>query len=144
MELGYEKGEKCNRNGCNGVLVEHDVDGCCSCHITAPCSYCTDSRVYCPECDWDGRVEQIEEDEKHQAPKKEFDIFKPRTMADLDRSKIDYLCSTHTHFSMIKEGVFPKGTTRSEVAEMVKGTFGGRFAYFNDIECKFKYIAYTD
>jgi hypothetical protein len=145
MDIGYEKGEICNRNGCNGILVERDTDKCCSCHISAPCSYCTDSRVYCLKCDWDGREEQIEEDKKtSRSIKKEYEVFKPRTMGDLDRTKIDYICSTHTHFSMIKKGVFPKGTKRYEVEKIVKGTFGGRFKYFSDITCEFEYVAYTD
>jgi hypothetical protein len=144
MEFGYEKGETCNRNGCNGILTEHDTENHCSCHISAPCSYCTDSRVYCPECGWDGREEQIEADKKASQTAKKYDVWKPRTINDLDKNKIDYICSSHTHFSMIKEGVFPKRTTMDEVREIVKGTFGGRFEMFDKENCKFKYVAYTD
>ena len=40
-DLGYFKGEKCNRNGCNGIIDEHEKEGECTCHINPPCSYCT-------------------------------------------------------------------------------------------------------
>jgi hypothetical protein len=43
---------------------------------------------------------------------------------------------------MIKEGVYPPTATMADVEKEVRGTFGGRFDYFND--GKFKYIAYTD
>ena len=60
----------------------------------------------------------------------------------LDNSKIDYRVKMHTHFSMIKEGVYPEGTSREEVESVVRGTFGGRFELFEN--GKFRYIAYTD
>lgn len=60
----------------------------------------------------------------------------------LDASKIDFHSRTHTHFSMVKEGVYPPGTSQSQVEAVVRGTFGGRFDYFRD--GKFRYIAYTD
>lgn len=145
MDFGYEKGEKCNRDGCKGIIEEYESENQCCCHINPPCSYCTDSREYCPICGWDGRTEQIEDNKKRNSTfQKTYDVFKSRTMEDLDRTKIDYISESHTHFSMIKKGVFPKGTTRSEVAEIVKGTFGGRFAYFNEKSCEFEYVAYTD
>lgn len=64
---GYEKGEQCNRDVtdglirkyCKGIIDEHESDNSCSCHLGhPPCSYCVDSRLYCPECDWDGYEEQ--------------------------------------------------------------------------------------
>jgi len=55
---GYEKGDKCNRNGCVGIIDEHDTDEVCSCHINPPCSHCTTSRAYCDVCGWDGYEEQ--------------------------------------------------------------------------------------
>lgn len=43
---------------------------------------------------------------------------------------------------MIKEGVYPDGTTIQEVRKVVDGTFGGGFESFRN--GKFKFIAYTD
>lgn len=57
--IGYEKGDICNRNGCIGIIDEYEGEGGCTCHINPPCSYCVDSRAYCPECSWDGREEQL-------------------------------------------------------------------------------------
>ena len=50
MEV-LEEGDKCP--AClNGELVwqSHHTDGCCSCHITPPCSYCTDQDLACQKC----------------------------------------------------------------------------------------------
>lgn len=64
------------------------------------------------------------------------------TPRKLDNTKIDWTTHNHTHFTMLVKGVYPSGTTRQEVEELVKGTFGGRFNYFEN--GKFEYIAYTD
>lgn len=57
MDLGYGSGDRCNRNGCRGIIDEHEKDGCCSCHIHPPCSYCTTDASYCDECGWDGEYD---------------------------------------------------------------------------------------
>lgn len=49
--VGDEEGEVCNRDGCPGVL-EFEKPENCSCHISPPCSSCTDVRLRCPECFW--------------------------------------------------------------------------------------------
>jgi len=49
---GVYKDEVCNRDGCKGIIAEHEREGC-SCHISAPCSGCCHSYEYCPECDWE-------------------------------------------------------------------------------------------
>lgn len=56
--FGYEVYETCNRDGCTGIIREHDTDRSCTCFQNAPCSKCTDSRAFCEECGWDGREEQ--------------------------------------------------------------------------------------
>jgi hypothetical protein len=74
----------------------------------------------------------------------EFDGDKlvPNGTRKLDQTKIDFHSKPHSSCSMIKEGVYPKGTTREEVEAKVAGTFGGRFERFGCGE--FRYIAYTD
>lgn len=62
----------------------------------------------------------------------------------LDKTKIDWKSKSHTHFSMIKKGCFPKGTSREEVRKQVDGTFGGRFTHWDENSCEFEFIAYTD
>ena len=137
--VGYTKGEVCNRNGCTGIIMEDDdIDGGCSCHINPPCSYCTTPKGYCDECGW---VDEVD-DSIPTTYKPIIPEYKRRTVADLDNSKIDYISKPHTHFSMIKEGVYPIGTSVVDVVKVVKGSFGGRFVTFGD--GKFKYIAYTD
>jgi len=56
-EEGWEIGDICNREGCQGIL---DEDGdkymdSCSCHINPPCSRCTTNWAVCPECGWEAR-----------------------------------------------------------------------------------------
>lgn len=145
---GYAEGEACARSGCEGKIVTHPAENC-SCHISPPCSACTSPRNFCPECDW----EECEDPAPEQAPptKEELaayaahrELWKPRTLADLDRTKIDWINRSHSNSSMIKEGVFPIGTDAAEVRKCVDGTFGGRFEYFDKENGKFKYIAYTD
>jgi hypothetical protein len=50
---GYLAGETCNRGRCRGIIEEgvSSYDGC-TCFRHPPCSYCTEGRTYCPECDW--------------------------------------------------------------------------------------------
>jgi hypothetical protein len=139
----YEEGDKCPQEGCSGVLDWYDdPDISCSCHICAPCSKCTDSRLCCTECGEE--VEDLEEDKWDTPQGKSAVSFLKEWMKpkELDNSKIDYYSRSHTHFSMIKEGVYPKGTTQEEVYKEVAGSFGGRFESFS--EGKFKFIAYTD
>lgn len=140
-QLGYETGEVCNRNAdCPGIIKEKERQGSCSCHINPPCSYCVDDYHYCSLCGWDGREEQ----QNYRSPITTSSIYdyKIRTLKDLDNTKIDYIIRSHTHFTMIVEGVCPLGTTANEVRKVINGTFGGRFEHFGG--GKFKFIAYTD
>lgn len=161
MEEGYLKGEFCNRDNCKGIIQEHDSDSCCSCHINPPCSYCETSREYCPECDWDGHEEQQEENrkshkkfissgqseiyqkqrEESERIHKEFEhLYRSKELVD----KLDYRSQSHTHFSMIKYGVFPISMSTSELRKEIDGSFGGRFQSLNTETGRFKFIAYTD
>lgn len=163
MEEGYFKNEICNREGCEGIIEEPDKEGCCSCHINPPCSYCEDSTAYCPTCDWSAREEKREHIQTHydkinrdhwdrqlkeweEAKEHFFKMWRNEIKAD----KLYIRHEIHTNFSMIYKGVFPKGTeTVSSLLPKIRGTFGGRFSRIwddssdkeNDI---FEYIAYTD
>lgn len=77
--LGYEQGEVCNRDGCQGILDEYDTDTSCSCHINPPCGHCVNSRVFCPVCEWDGGEEQQEawaaEHKEYMSDKKQTGVY---------------------------------------------------------------------
>lgn len=133
--VGFTEGETCNRDGCKGLIEEHEKEGC-SCHICPPCSACTSPRGYCSECGWEEREDPIPETKYKGKP------WEPREPRKLDNSKIDWDAFMHTNSSMIKKGVYPEGTTMEEVRKAVNGTFGGRFNYFN--AGKFEFVAYTD
>ncbi len=55
---GIEKGEVCNRDGCTGIIDEHEKEGGCSCHINPPCWYCVHDATFCPVCGYEGAEEQ--------------------------------------------------------------------------------------
>lgn len=152
---GYAKGETCNRNGCEGIIHEHDTDGSCSCHINPPCSHCTTSREYCSECDWDGYEEQQELDrialssinqEYYKKQNEEFqkqrESFYKKYRGDEEITQFEYRRESHTHFSMKIIGVHPEGFDLSSKMDKIRGTFGGRFT--NKTKTTFEYIAYTD
>lgn len=139
-EYGYVAGEECRRKGCTGIITEAERRGC-SCHINPPCSACTEDVAYCSVCDWHGKDDQYINDFRvsvNLATK----MFEAYELRKLDPNKLDWHSKSHTHFSMIKEGIYPKGMTQAEIEKQVAGTFGGKFEYFNG--GKFKYVAYTD
>lgn len=135
--FGHLKGEKCNRDGCIGIIQEREKRSC-SCHINPPCSACTEPRSYCEVCGWDAQDELPVGNKLGY----KYGEFKVKEFKDLDRTKINWISLSYTHFSMIKKGVYPEGTTKEDVLEKVRGTFGGRFVKFGNGE--FEYIAYTD
>ena len=115
IEIGVLEGEQCNRDGCEGTIVEHDSDGGCSCHINPPCSYCTTSREYCSVCEWDAQEEEREEDNKRSNVEYAPMVYKQRAFEDLDKSKIDWIINGGWHSGMKVKGVYPKGTTEKEI-----------------------------
>lgn len=50
--VGTMDGDKCNRDGCEGIL-EYTHPANCSCHINAPCSACVNINLSCPVCGWE-------------------------------------------------------------------------------------------
>jgi hypothetical protein len=139
-DLGYLEGDTCGRNYCKGVIKEHPVENC-SCHIAPPCGSCTSPRGYCPVCGWEEADDVVINDYVVNVDR-ETATYRTWTPRPLDPTKIDWHSKSHSNSSMIKEGIYPEGTTREEVEKLVRGTFGGGFAYFGN--GKFKYIAYTD
>jgi hypothetical protein len=137
MYAGFpEEGDSCSQAKCQGTLRFPQVENC-SCHISPPCHACTSQRLTCDACGWVD--DSPEETYVPVAPGLSMLEQRPRP---LDATKIDYRVKLHSASTMIKEGVYPNGATATEVAEVVKGTFGGRFESFGN--GRFKYIAYTD
>lgn len=154
---GLIKGEICNRNGCAGIIDEHDTETSCSCHVNPPCSHCNTDRNYCPVCDWQGIDEEKEiainkeQQEKnrlyYEKQNEEFkvarDLFYNRYNGNEPVEKLEMRHESHTHFSQKILGVFPPGSeTMVSILPKVTGTFGGRFERWG--EYYFSYIAYTD
>jgi hypothetical protein len=136
MYHGYfEEDDRCPECG-KGKLYYPPVENC-SCHINPPCSACTDNKLICDKCGY-----EPEEPEFKDIPVAYGLFMREYKPKPLDNTKIDYRIKMHTGSTMIKEGVYPKGTPIEKVRKVVNGTFGGRFEYFKD--GKFKFIAYTD
>lgn len=98
-------------------------------------------RNFCPICKWEEADDIFINNPARQTPLRDTGTY-VWTEQPLDPTKLDYRNREHTHFTMIKEGVYPEGMTMEEVRKEVDGTFGGRFEYFD--KGKFKFIAYTD
>lgn len=137
---GKYEGDKCNRNRCNGIIKLHPVENC-SCHIHPPYSECTSPRHFCDICGWEESDDFIINDFVVNIDRK-TNTYRYSEQRTLDNTKIDWISKSDTNFSMIKEGVYPEGTTMAEIRNLVDGTFGGRFVEFGN--GKFKFIAYTD
>ena len=161
LSEGYSKGETCNRDNCKGIINEYEKEGGCSCHINPPCGYCTEPNSYCETCGWDAKEEQNEYDRQqmefykkneayYEKQRKEWDeardLFYKKYRGEIPADKLEIRAESHTHFSMKKIGVFPKGSeTYESLLPQVKGTFGGRFTTtINKDSYRFEYIAYTD
>jgi hypothetical protein len=153
IETGVVKGETCNRNGCTGIIDEHEKEGSCSCHINPPCSYCTTDAAYCPVCEWEPGDDYKpytptkEQENRWQKENDEWaanrDIFYKRYAGQEPIEKLETRTESHTNASQKVLGVFPAGTeTRATIEPKVIGSWGGRFERFT--ETTFCYIAYTD
>ena len=60
LYVGLSKGEVCNRGECDGIIEAYEKEGGCSCHSSAPCSYCTTQTEHCPVCGWSADEQQSE------------------------------------------------------------------------------------
>lgn len=155
---GFCKDEVCNRNGCVGIIEEHEKEGSCSCHINPPCSYCTEPSAFCPACNWSASEEQEEYDKKqteywakyhketyteqNRAFEEKRKLFYEKFNGKIEATELEMRTETHTHFSMKVVGVHPKGFDLNPHMDKIRGTFGGRFSRKNNHS--FEYIAYTD
>ncbi len=141
--IGYTTEDRCNRNGCVGIIEEYAKEGACSCHINPPCSYCVNDNHFCPICNWDGLEDQRSYTPNlQQAEYQRREAFYKKYNSSEPIEEYEARTEPHTHFTQIVIGVFPPTMSKTELAEKVKGTFGGRFERLT--ESRFKYIAYTD
>lgn len=145
-EIGYDVGSVCGRSGCPGIIADSEPAGGCSCHIFPPCAYCTTPRENCPECGWRLVDDETTFNDWKVGPIKPNGAWTHHRPRPLDPTKIDWHSKSHTHFSMVKEGVYPQSgdetKDREAVLLAVKGTFGGHFTHFGN--GRFRYVAYTD
>lgn len=133
-----------NCDNCGEKDLEQIRQDGCSCHINPPCSACTDAPFVCSKC---GEHTEYEAPEMPKQTYRPYTPPKVKTLADLDRAKIDWI---HTgkggrSFHSI-HGYTPEGTTSQDVLKHLRlegrpcmpkfGSFnsGGYFTltYFTD------------
>lgn len=102
---GFCEGEKCNRDGCAGIII-HEREGCCSCHINPPCGYCTDDGAYCPVCNWSN---------EHVVPAIEY--TPPFRLAKTEVKDDGKLYDVRRYFDDFLESTVYKGLSRAEAVE---------------------------
>ena len=141
-KVGIEEGDTCARDPghCMGV-IEIEKPENCSCDISAPCSACTSCRHHCPVCGWREEDDVCANDHIVNLDR-DTGTYRAWSYRPLQPGTFDWHSLEHTHFSMVKRGVYPPDMTREQVEAKVRGTFGGRFNYFGNGE--FEYVAYTD
>ena len=130
------EGDICGFEGCQGIL-EYVRQTSCSCHINPPCSACTDAPLVCGICE-----EEIETVFK-MTSEKPWDI-KIKTLADLDKTKIDSVSQSHPRGQMLV-GVYPEGTTMKDIEKHIGYCASERNGRFEQLGGGiFKFIEYTD
>lgn len=147
MEYGIEKGDVCGRNGCKGIIDEYEKDGCCTCHIVAPCTYCTTPNQYCPECGWDAKNEMdenIRKSEKESSNKESVYVYKtPQELFDeLPDGEFGYVHTKVWHSGAEVRGKH-NNLTRSEIISRVgcdNEICLPRFKYYDNKEFLLSYF----
>lgn len=103
---------------CGEKDIEQERQDSCSCHICPPCSACTDAPFVCRVC---GEHTEYTPPPMPKSTYKPSIAYKPKTLGDLDRSKIDWI---HTgkggrSFHSI-HGYTPEGTTQEDVLKNLR------------------------
>jgi hypothetical protein len=148
---GLLDGEKCNRNNCNGVMVESATGGCCSCHISPPCSYCENMEFRCDECDHTEEKPEPDNKESIHTPNKEGWYIR-KTREQLFRElkenwsgkNIEYVDYTpnENYYFRIKKGFYPDDTKADDIKALFNLCFG--YSYLTMKSGVFEIKYYTD
>lgn len=136
----FEEGDEC-KTCCVGKLVEkHSGEGC-SCHISPPCSYCTDTKLVCDECG------EAAPEETYRAVGGNLSerLSTKRPMADLGDGKklFDYDYDSRSGSTMVYSGKYEGPVTAADIFKYFgDGTFGHRGPSLHD--GRFHYTKITD
>ena len=134
MNLGYEVGEICNRDGCKGIMREHHSQICSlyMLYLYPECYKCEGTKIFCDTCNWDIRVDKCE------------NRFRQRKLAKSKKKDtgVIYYTKSRNRYSDTIEGTFRKEISKEDIRQEIEGPFGGHFEEFK--ENSFIYIKYTD
>ena len=98
---------------CGEKDIETERQEGCSCHVNPPCSACTDAPFVCRSC---GEMFEIEHPILSAQTYKPMPMPKPRTLQDLDRTKIDWIHTGKGGRSFHDvHGFCPDGETRDGI-----------------------------
>lgn len=142
-EYGYCAGEICNRNGCKGIIVEGKKEGSCTCHIWAPCTYCTTQTEYCPECGW-----EADSAEAYHEEKKSYNHTYPRPLSDWKRfnllkdDEFGYIYTYTDSIVVRMKGKHPNMTPKEILQKLglQEDPEMPRFKFFNEKEFELSYF----
>lgn len=101
----------------NTEYRSHHSDSCCSCHISPPCSYCTDQDLHCLDC---GEIAEEYESPKFTAsaatkPAPRYKTHEER-FAELPDGVFGYVSYPNNGWGMAIKGKLPKeGMTRADI-----------------------------
>jgi len=128
-EIGLVSGEKCNRDGCNGIMHEIDDDSSCSCHICPPCSHCVDVRFQCDECGYETETPSYSEINSKEASTIGIpDYFRWKSTEEkfneLKDNEFGYVTICGKYYWMEAKGKYPEGMTTEEILSKFNTCFG--------------------
>jgi hypothetical protein len=120
----YYIDDKCPSEGCGGNIVETELDGGCSCHISPPCSHCCHGQIECDTCDFKHDSMADYKPSLVSTIQKQY-IRKVKTFADLKKGTFDYVTKPGTYYFMTYHGYYPEDWS----AEDLKSKFNLCFGY---------------
>lgn len=104
-------------------------DSTCSCHLSPPCSYCTDQELVCFDCG------EVIEEYREPILSKNSEVWQPNIFKPTPCGNgiiTDYTCNSQSGSSMIFIGTYTGEVTNEDLLKFFgDGTFGHRFGFCN-------------
>jgi len=141
MAKDLSEGDKCPQ--CDGKMYYPKVENC-SCHISPPCSACTNNLLTCDECGFE--EEPIVNEEKYRMLCPGVtEMYHTRPSKELGSGKriFDYDYDSSSGSTMVYKGRYKGDVTPEDIIKTFgSGTFGHRGPYLSN--GRFTYTKITD
>ena len=125
MTHGILSGEKCNRDGCEGLMVAVDSDSSCSCHINPPCGHCVNMEFECSHCGFlvEGPEQTYTSSHKAIKPQQIRKSYS-QLFEELEDGVFGYITISGKYYWMEAKGKCPVGMEPSEILKEFNTCFG--------------------